>query len=127
MKKEGYDIKKIKKICNTCNKNTDKKKFRKGAAICNPCDYLKRRAKTQKFNPIDPNCKDCGKLREPVAYYGRRCYTCYKIYRNKNGREKRAKNKMNKPPTKKERKIIKKKLFREFKEYTGVLSIMIQC
>lgn len=117
----------IKKICNVCDKNTDKKKFRKGAAICNPCDYLKRRAKPKKFNPINPYCIVCQKLRDPVAYYGRRCNTCYKIYRNKNGREKRAKNKMNKPPTKKERKIIKKKLFREFKEYTGVLSLTIQC
>ena len=117
----------IKKICNTCNKKIDKKKFRKGARICNPCDYLKRRAKPQRFNPIDPNCLDCGKVREPVAYYGRRCYKCYKMYRNKVGREKRAKNKMNRPPTKKEKQIIKKKLFREFKEYNGVISIMIKC
>jgi len=66
-------------------------------------------------------------VREPVAYYGRRCYKCYKMYRNKVGREKRAKNKMNRPPTKKEKQIIKKKLFREFKEYNGVISIMIKC
>jgi len=49
------------------------------------------------------------------------------MYRNKVAREKRAKNKMNRPPTKKEKQIIKKKLFREFKEYNGVISIMIQC
>lgn len=116
-----------KKICNICNKKIDKKKFRKGAARCNPCDYLKRKLKKQIFNPIDPNCKDCGKPRDPMPMYGRRCHKCYNIYRNKKSREFRAKNKMNKPPTKKEKVLIKKKLFREFKEYTGIISITIQC
>ena len=49
------------------------------------------------------------------------------MYRNKVAREKRAKNQMNRQPTKKEKQIIKTKLFREFKEYNGVISIMIQC
>jgi hypothetical protein len=91
------------------------------------CIYQIRKQKKQVFNPIDPNCLDCGKLRDKVVYYGRRCYKCYKIYRNRFFREKRRKNKMNRPPTKKEKQIIKKKLFREFKEYNGVISVMIQC
>ena len=91
------------------------------------CIYQIRKQKKQIFNPIDPYCIDCGELRQPVVYYGRRCYVCFKTYRNRFFREKRRKNKMNTKPTEKEKKLIKQKLFKEFKDYTGTLSIMIHC
>jgi len=91
------------------------------------CIYQIRKQKKQIFNPIDPYCIDCSKLRQPVVYYGRRCHDCFKTYRNRFFREKRRKNKMNTKPTEKEKKLIKQKLFKEFKDYTGTLSIMIHC